>query len=150
MTMDFRLSDDSDVLRDEARRFLDEHFTDDVRGQMHATGVHHDRDFHQARVARGMLAPGWPEEYGGQGRDPLEVLAMAEEFQTAGAPTYGGSTTLMVANVIRHIGTEEQKRMILPQALGGRSSSCSASPSPNRDRTSQRRRPVPCAMATTG
>ena len=66
-----------------------------------------------------MLAPGWPEEYGGQGRDPLEVLAMAEEFQTAGAPTYGGSTTLMVANVIRHIGTEEQKRVILPQALGG-------------------------------
>jgi len=119
MTMDFRLSEGSDALRDEARRFLDEHFTDDVRGQMHATGVHHDRDFHRARVEHGMLAPGWPEEYGGQGRDPLEVLAMAEEFQTAGAPTYGGSTTLMVANVIRHMGTEEQKRVILPQALGG-------------------------------
>ena len=44
---------------------------------------------------------------------------MAEEFQTAGAPTYGGSTTLMVANVIRHMGTEEQKRLILPQALAG-------------------------------
>ena len=116
--MDFRLGEGSDVLRDEARRFLDEHFTDAVRGQMHATGVHHDRDFHRARVERGMLAPGWPEEFGGQGRDPLEVLAMAEEFQTAGAPPYGGSTTLMVANVIRHIGTE-QKRVILPQALGG-------------------------------
>ncbi len=117
--MDFRLGEGSDELREEARQFLDEHFTDDVRGQMHATGVHHDGDFHRARVAHGMLAPGWPEEYGGQGRDPLEVLAMAEEFQTAGAPTYGGSTTLMVANVIRHIGTEEQKREILPRALGG-------------------------------
>ncbi len=119
MTMDFRLGEGSDALRDEARRFLDEYFTDDVRERMHATGVHHDWNFHKARVEHGMLAPGWPVEYGGQGRDALEVLAMAEEFQTAGAPTYGGSTTLMVANVIRHMGTEEQKRLIVPQALAG-------------------------------
>ncbi|MGA2474258.1 MAG: acyl-CoA dehydrogenase family protein, partial [Acidimicrobiales bacterium] len=119
MTMDFRLGEGSDALRDEARQFLDEHFTDDVRERMHRTGVHHDWDFHKARVDHGMLAPGWPEVYGGQGRDSLEVLALAEEFQSAGAPTYGGSTTLMVANVIRHMGTEEQKRLIVPQALGG-------------------------------
>ena len=117
--MDFRLGEGSDALRDEARQFLDEHLTNDVRERMHATGVHHDWDFHRARVEHGMLAPGWPEEYGGQGRDALEVLALAEEFQSAGAPTYGGSTTLMVANIIRHLGTEEQKRLILPQALGG-------------------------------
>ena len=119
MTMDFRLGEDSDARRDEARRFLEEHLTDDIRRRVHATGVHHDWDFHRARVEHGMLAPGWPEEYGGQGRDTLEVLAIAEEFQSAGAPTYGGSTTLMVANVIRHMGTEEQKRTILPRALGG-------------------------------
>jgi len=119
MTMDFRLGEGSDALREEARRFLGEYFTDDVRERMHGTGVHHDRDFHRARVDHGMLAPGWPEEDGGQGRDSLEVLALAEEFQSAGAPTYGGSTTLMVANVIRHMGTEEQKRRIVPQALGG-------------------------------
>jgi alkylation response protein AidB-like acyl-CoA dehydrogenase len=117
--MDFRLGEDSDAQRDQARRFLEEHLTDDIRRRMHATGVHHDWDFHRARVEHGMLAPGWPEEYGGQGRDTLEVLAIAEEFQSAGAPTYGGSTTLMVANVIRHMGTEEQKRTILPRALGG-------------------------------
>ena len=77
-------------------------------------------DFHRARVDHGMLAPGWPEEYGGQGRDPLEVLAHGRGVpDVPGAPTYGGSTTLMVANVIRHIGTEEQKRVVLPQALGG-------------------------------
>jgi alkylation response protein AidB-like acyl-CoA dehydrogenase len=117
--MDFRLGEESDARRDEARRFLEEQLTDDIRRRMHATGVHHDWDFHRARVEHGMLAPGWPEEYGGQGRDTLEVLAIAEEFQSAGAPTYGGSTTLMVANVIRHMGTEEQKRTILPRALGG-------------------------------
>ena len=86
---------------------------------MHGTGVHHNWDFHRRQVERGWLAPGWPEEFGGQGRDPLEMLAFAEEFHRAGAPTYAVGTTLMVASIIRHIGTEEQKRLILPQALGG-------------------------------
>jgi alkylation response protein AidB-like acyl-CoA dehydrogenase len=119
MTMDFRLGERSDAFRDEARRFLDEHLTPDVRERMHSTGVHHNWDFHRARAEHGLLAPGWPEEFGGQGRDAIEVLAFAEEFQSAGAPTYGVGTTLMVANIIRHVGTEEQKRLVLPQALRG-------------------------------
>jgi alkylation response protein AidB-like acyl-CoA dehydrogenase len=53
------------------------------------------------------------------GGHALEVLASAEQFQSAGAPTYGVGTTLMVANVIRHMGTEEQKQLILPRALSG-------------------------------
>ncbi len=106
MTWIFAWAKRSEAFRDEARQFLDEHLTDEVRERMHATGVHHDWDFHRARVEHGLLAPGWPEEFGGQGRDALEVLASAEEFQSAGAPTYGVGTTLMVANVIRHLGTD--------------------------------------------
>ncbi|MGD0392597.1 MAG: acyl-CoA dehydrogenase family protein [Acidimicrobiales bacterium] len=117
--MDFRLGERSDVFRQEARAFLDEALTDEVRDQMHRTGVHHNWDFHRRLVERGWLAPGWPEEFGGQGRDPLEMLAFAEEFHRAGAPTYAVGTTLMVANIIRQIGTDEQKQLILPPALGG-------------------------------
>ena len=117
--MDFGLGERSDAFRDEAKRFLDEHLTGEVREQMHTTGVHHNWDFHRARAERGLLAPGWPEEFGGQGRDAMEMLAFAEEFQQAGAPTYGVGTTLMVANIIRHLGTEDQKHLILPQALRG-------------------------------
>jgi alkylation response protein AidB-like acyl-CoA dehydrogenase len=98
---------------------LDEALTDEVRDEMDRTGVHHNWDFHRSLVEHGMLAPAWPEEFGGQGRDPLEMLAFMEEFHRAGAPTYGVGTTLMVANIILKIGTEEQKRLILPPALGG-------------------------------
>jgi len=119
MTVDFRLGERSDAFRAEARSFLDEAFTDEVRDRMHRTGVHHDWDFHRALVERGWLAPGWPVELGGQGRDPMEMMALAEELQRAGAPTYGVGTTLMVANIIRHVGTEEQKRRFLPPALRG-------------------------------
>ena len=119
MKMDFRLGEHSDAFRAEARAFLDEALTPEVKAQMEETGIHHNWDFHRKLVERGWLAPGWPVEYGGQGRDRLEVLAFAEEFQRAGAPTYGTGTTLMIANVIRLIGTEEQKKLILPRALGG-------------------------------
>lgn len=117
--MDFSLGERSDTFREEVRSFLDEVFTDEMRERIHRTGVHHDREFHRAMVARGWLAPGWPEELGGQGRDPLEMIALAEELQRAGAPTYGVSTTLMVANIIRHVGTEQQRQRFLPPALRG-------------------------------
>jgi alkylation response protein AidB-like acyl-CoA dehydrogenase len=117
--MDFRLGEKSDAFRAEARAFLDEAFTPEVHALMEETGVHHNWDFHRKLVERGWLAPGWPAELGGQGRDPLEVLAFAEEFQRAGAPTYGVGTTLMVASIIRHMGTEEQKQLIIPRALAG-------------------------------
>jgi alkylation response protein AidB-like acyl-CoA dehydrogenase len=119
MTVDFGLGNQSDALRDEARAFLNEVFTPEVQEEMHRTGIYHNWDFHRALVAKGWLAPGWPEEFGGQGRDPLEVLALAEEFQRAGAPTYGVGTTLMVCSIISLLGTDEQKRLILPRALGG-------------------------------
>jgi alkylation response protein AidB-like acyl-CoA dehydrogenase len=117
--MDFRLGANSEDFRAEARRFLDEALTAEVRDEMERTGVHHSWAFHQKLVNHGLLAPGWPEEFGGQGRDPLEMLAFMEEFHRAGAPTYGVGTTLMVAGIIRHIGTEEQKQRVIPPALRG-------------------------------
>ena len=56
----------------------------------------------------------------------------------------------MVANVIRHMGTEEQKRLIVPKALAGRSSSCSASPSPKPGPMWQPRRLGPCVTVKVG
>ena len=108
--MDFTLGERSDIFREEARAFLAEAFTPEVKETMHETGVHHNWDFHKALVEKGWLAPGWPVEYGGQGRDPMEMLAFSEEFQRAGAPTYGVGTTIMVSSILRHLGTEEQKQ----------------------------------------
>ncbi len=117
--MDFRLGERSEAFRQEARDFLDDVLTDEVREEMERTGVHHSWHFHRNLVERGWLAPGWPKELGGQGRDPLEMLAFMEEFHRAGAPTYAVGTTLMVAGIIRHIGTEEQKQLVIPAALRG-------------------------------
>ncbi|MHB1583264.1 MAG: acyl-CoA dehydrogenase family protein [Acidimicrobiales bacterium] len=117
--MDFRLGEAAEDVRRQAREFLDEHLTEEVVARMEATGVHHDWDFHRALSDRGWVAPGWPVELGGQGYSVVEGLAMQEEFHRAGAPTYGVGTTMIVAGIIRRVGTDAQKDLVIPRALRG-------------------------------
>ncbi|MHB8466188.1 MAG: acyl-CoA dehydrogenase family protein [Acidimicrobiales bacterium] len=115
--MDFRLGDDSDALREEAREFLDAMLTPELIERMYRSGVSHDDDFYRQLAERRWLAPGWAEDMGGQGRDPIEVLAFSEELSRAGAPYVGSGTTMAVAKMLQAVGTEEQKRAILPRVM---------------------------------
>ena len=117
--MDFRLGAASEEVRAEVRAFLDEHMSEALEEQVYRTGVSHDETFTRALVEHGWYAPGWPVEFGGQGRDPIEMITLGEELRLADAPTYGIGTTTMVATVINQIGTAEQKAAIIPRALSG-------------------------------
>jgi alkylation response protein AidB-like acyl-CoA dehydrogenase len=66
----------------------------------------------------GWLGIGWPTEYGGQGRGPIEQLIFLEEAGRAGAPI-PLVTLNTVGPTIAHFGTEEQKRRFLPGILAG-------------------------------
>ena len=149
--MDFRLGEKSDAFRAEVEAFLDEQMTPELEEKLYRTGVSNDEDFTKALAERGWLALGWPVEWGGQGRDPLEVMAYAR----------GGAEGRRADLRHRHhddgrpgppqLGTDEQKAEILRAgAAAARSSSASASPSPSRAPTSPRRRRRPCATATSG
>jgi 3-oxocholest-4-en-26-oyl-CoA dehydrogenase alpha subunit len=66
----------------------------------------------------GWLGVGWPKEYGGQGRSPIEQFIFFDEAWRAGVllPTL---TIMSVSPMIMQHGTEEQKRFFLPKALRG-------------------------------
>jgi alkylation response protein AidB-like acyl-CoA dehydrogenase len=115
--MDFRLGEKSELLRKQTQEFLDEVLTEEMLDTCDRTGVNHDAGFAKAVRDKGWLALGWPVEDGGAGRDPLEVLAYSEEMQRRNAPTYAIGTTMMVAHVVQKVGTEAQKKEILPKAL---------------------------------
>ncbi|TMK65498.1 MAG: hypothetical protein E6G60_04945 [Actinobacteria bacterium] len=117
--MNFDLTPDAEAFRSEVRAFLAEHLTDELRERVHRTGTVHDWGFHRALAARGWIGAGWPVEYGGQGRDPWQLRVFYEECALADAPTDGLSMTLMVAHTLRHAGTDEQRREILPRVLAG-------------------------------
>ncbi|MGH9019361.1 MAG: acyl-CoA dehydrogenase family protein [Acidimicrobiales bacterium] len=66
----------------------------------------------------GWLGLGWPEEYGGQGRGPIEQMIFVEESHWAGVPL-PLLTLNSVGPTLMALGTDEQKKRILPGILRG-------------------------------
>jgi alkylation response protein AidB-like acyl-CoA dehydrogenase len=117
--IDFRLGERSDAFREEVREFLRENFRPEMVERAHDTGTSHNWEFHRALGAQGWIAASWPEEYGGQGRDPMEMTAMRDELRLAGVPTDGLGQTIMIARTIQAVGTDAQKQRFIPPALSG-------------------------------
>ncbi len=66
----------------------------------------------------GWLALGWPKEYGGQARPPMDQLIFTDEAAIAGAPV-PFLTINSVAPTIMAFGTDDQKRFYLPKIAAG-------------------------------
>lgn len=66
----------------------------------------------------GMLAVGWPEQYGGRGLTESEQLIRYEEALLAGAPTPFVTLNTVGPSIISK-GTDEQKKRFLPGIAGG-------------------------------
>lgn len=66
----------------------------------------------------GWLGIGWPKEYGGQGRSPIEQFIFSDEVQRAGFPL-PFLTLNTVGPTLMQFGTEGQRREFLPKILRG-------------------------------
>ena len=66
----------------------------------------------------GWLGVGWPKEYGGHGRGPIEQLIFLEEADRAGAPI-PMVTLNTVGPTIAQFGTDAQKKEFLSGILAG-------------------------------
>jgi 3-oxocholest-4-en-26-oyl-CoA dehydrogenase alpha subunit len=117
--VDFDWDPETEALRSEVRRFLAEHLTPELEERLHQTGVSHDPEFAQRLAERGWIAPGWPQDGGREPLGPYAVKVLADEMARAEAPVYATSTTMMVARVIRAVGSEELKAEVLPRAVRG-------------------------------
>jgi 3-oxocholest-4-en-26-oyl-CoA dehydrogenase alpha subunit len=65
------------------------------------------------------LGLGWPAQYGGQGRGPIDQMIFVEESHWAGVPL-PLLTLNSVGPTLMALGTDEQKQRILPGILRGR------------------------------
>ena len=116
--MEFVWDDATEALRREVRAFLAEHLTPELEARLYATGVSHDDAFCRALGERNWIAPDWP-------RDGYEVLDAAaqhvitEELTRADAPMVAFATSMMVARVIRAVGSDQMKADILPGVVRG-------------------------------
>ena len=69
--------------------------------------------------ADGWLGIGWPKEYGGQGRGPIEQFIFFDEVQRAGFPV-PILTLNTVGPTLLKFGTAAQKKEYLPKILAGK------------------------------
>ena len=120
MAIDFSLSDEQELLRQEVRRFAEERIRPGLRERDRA------HEFPAGLVAEmgelGLLGMLVPEELGGTGHDPLSYCVAVEEVSRV-CPSLG--VTMSVTNsvccwpIVRY-GSAELQRRVLPELAAGR------------------------------
>lgn len=118
-----------DAFQSEVRAFLDAALPGDLRhAAARATSVFIDPaislPWQRILNARGWAAPDWPAEFGGPGWSEIERYIFAAECTRAGAPNLAPMGLKMVAPVIMHYGSAEQRAHYLPRILSGQDYWC--------------------------
>src|SRR5437588_834461 len=120
--MDFRETPEQLALRTDLRAYFARVLTPEVRAELGPHPGEHCGPPYRAFVRRlgedGWLGIGWPKEYGGQGRSPLEQYIFFEECDRARAP-FPLVTLNTVGPTLMRYGSAEQKDRFLPQILRG-------------------------------
>jgi alkylation response protein AidB-like acyl-CoA dehydrogenase len=109
-------------LRQEIRDYYRELFTPELSRAFEAEREEMGGPVFREIVGRlgrdGWLGIGWPVEYGGQGRTPIEQFIFWDETYRARAPLPIIPVNTIGPTLMQH-GSEEQKREILPRILKG-------------------------------
>jgi alkylation response protein AidB-like acyl-CoA dehydrogenase len=117
--VDFAWDAEADAVRAEAQELFARVVTDEMRDRVHATGTNDDPVVRRAFAERGWLIAHWPVEEGGRGWDGLRTAPVFEEAGLAAAPFEGHLNTMLVGETIRKVGSDEQRRDVLPRLVRG-------------------------------
>jgi alkylation response protein AidB-like acyl-CoA dehydrogenase len=117
--MNFDFSDESNQLRDQARRFLAEH-----AGPKQVRAVLEGAAPDDAALWRGIAEMGWlgaaiPEPYGGAGLGHEALCVLAEEIGRATAPVPFSSSIYLAAEALVLAGSPAQRTAWLPKLATG-------------------------------
>jgi alkylation response protein AidB-like acyl-CoA dehydrogenase len=116
--MNFDLSDEQKLLRDEARRFLSEAAGfDRIRAHLD-TRAPLDRALWDRFAALGWLGVTVPESHGGLGLGPLELCVLHEELGRSLAPVPFFSTIGLAAPLLVRSTATEARALLAPIAAG--------------------------------
>jgi 3-oxocholest-4-en-26-oyl-CoA dehydrogenase alpha subunit len=124
--MDFsrvQLSADDQAFLDEARAFLREHVTEEVKRRDRETGDNFDEGVHLALGAAGYLEREWkPESDGGFSRVRRRIWEL--EKRRAHVPWVTWGTSAMIARSVVKFGSPEVKAEVMPGFFSGHVRMC--------------------------
>jgi len=118
--MNFDFSDDQKLLRDQARKFLQDKCDRSVVRSI----LEDNKQKYSKELWKDICEMGWtgtviPEEYGGLGLGMLELCVIAEELGRSLAPIPFSSSIYLFAEFVKAYGSEDQKKKYLPRIASG-------------------------------
>jgi len=117
--LDFGFSEEQEMLRDAAKRFLAENCPTTFVRKMMADDTAHDKAFWKKLVDLGWPGLLIPEQYGGHGGTFLDMTVVVEEAGKALVPGPFFTTALLGAPIVIEGGSEAQKKDLLPKIAKG-------------------------------
>ncbi len=117
--MDFALSSEQELLKNEARQFLDSECPKKVIRHIEASDIGYSPAIWQKMAHLGWPGLVLPEEYGGVGGGLLDLAILFEELGKTALPNPMFSTIVLGALPILEGGSDEQKKELLPRVAGG-------------------------------
>ncbi|MEE8474389.1 MAG: acyl-CoA dehydrogenase family protein [Myxococcota bacterium] len=118
--MHLDLTPEQHAFRDELREYFAKLITpellEEMRGSEGGTPGYHKALRQMGKD--GLLGIGWPTEYGGQDRGPIDHFIFTDEVQRSGFPLPFLTLNTVGPTLMRY-GTDEQKQAFLPRILRG-------------------------------
>jgi len=118
--MELGYTAEQEALRAELRVYYEKLLDPDTVAELaqgHGIGAK-TRSVWKQMCADGWAGIGWPKEYGGQGKSPIEQFIFFDESMRSGAPVPMLSINT-VGPTIMQFGTPEQREFFLPKILAG-------------------------------
>tara|TARA_Y100001968_G_scaffold320397_1_gene353262 strand:+ start:768 stop:1877 length:1110 start_codon:yes stop_codon:yes gene_type:complete len=116
--MNFDFSEEQNLLREQARRFLSENAAGKARSIIEGDALF-DRDLWCGMAELGWMGTVIPEEYGGIGLSHEDLCVIAEEIGRSIAPTPFSSSVYLATEALQLAGSDEQKEDFLPRIASG-------------------------------
>ncbi|MBV9585295.1 MAG: acyl-CoA dehydrogenase [Alphaproteobacteria bacterium] len=129
--MDIGFSEEQELLRETARKFLDGECPTKFVREMMATDEAVTDAFWQQLAENGWLGITYPEEAGGSGLGLVDLVVLMEEIGRAVMPGPYPATVLLGGGAIATAGSPEQRREWLPPIAEGKIKATLAVTEPN-------------------
>lgn len=117
--MNFEFSEDQNMLRDQAQRFLAESCPPGVVRKVLESDADYDAELWKKIVEMGWTAAVIPEEQGGLGLSYLELCVIAEELGRVCAPVPFSSSVYLATEALLLAGSTTQQETWLPKLAAG-------------------------------
>src|SRR5260221_2069369 len=117
--MNFEFSEESLLLRDQARSFLTDKCSPKIVRSVLDGQTPYARELWTDIAGMGWLGAAIPEQYGGVGLGYEGLCVLAEELGRVVAPVPFASSVYLATEAILAAGTETEKRDLLPKLADG-------------------------------